>query len=43
VGAAGHAVMTNFRKRADIGEQSGENAEQAEQEEENGPGNSSSL
>jgi hydrogenase small subunit len=30
-GAAAHAVMTNFRKRAEIGEQAGENAEQAEQ------------
>ena len=31
-GAAAHAVMTNFRKRHDIGEQSGENAEKAEAE-----------
>lgn len=30
-GAVGHAVMTNFRKRHGIGEQAGENAEQAEQ------------
>jgi hydrogenase small subunit len=30
-GAAAHAVMTNFRKRHEIGEQAGENAEQAEQ------------
>ena len=30
-GAAVHAVMTNFRKRHDIGEQAGENAEKAEQ------------
>jgi hydrogenase small subunit len=30
-GAAVHAVMTNFRKRHGIGEQAGENAEQAEQ------------
>ncbi len=29
-GAAAHAVMTNFRKRHEIGEQAGENAEQAE-------------
>ena len=29
-GALGHAVMTNFRKRHDIGEQPGENAEKAE-------------
>jgi hydrogenase small subunit len=29
-GAAVHAVMTNFRKRHDIGEQPGENAEKAE-------------
>jgi len=32
-GAAAHAVMTNFRKRSEIGEQTGENAEQAEQSE----------
>lgn len=31
VGAAGHAVMTNFRKRHAIGEQAGENLDQAEQ------------
>jgi hydrogenase small subunit len=31
-GAAVHAVMTNFRKRHDIGEQTGENAETAEAE-----------
>jgi hydrogenase small subunit len=34
-GAVGHAVMTNFRKRKDIGEQAGENIEQAEKPEEN--------
>lgn len=34
-GAAGHAVMTNFRKRKGIGEQAGENIEQAEKPEEN--------
>ena len=32
-GAAAHAVMTNFRKRHEIGEQPGEDAEQAEKEE----------
>jgi hydrogenase small subunit len=32
-GVAAHAVMTNFRKRHEIGEQPGENAEQAEKEE----------
>ena len=31
VGATVHAVMTNFRKRHDIGEQPGEDAESAEQ------------
>ena len=31
-GAAAHAVMTNFRKRHGIGEQAGENAEQAEKD-----------
>ena len=36
-GAAGHAVMTNFRKRHDIGEQAGENAEKAEQNQQGGP------
>jgi hydrogenase small subunit len=35
-GAAAHAVMTNFRKRHDIGEQPGENAEQAESRRGNG-------
>jgi len=30
----GHAVMTNFRKRKDIGEQAGESVEQAENPEE---------
>ncbi len=29
-GAVAHAIMTNFRKRQEIGEQAGENAEQAE-------------
>jgi hydrogenase small subunit len=33
-GAVGHAVMTNFRKRKDIGEQAGESIEQAEKPEE---------
>ncbi|RPJ30275.1 MAG: [Ni/Fe] hydrogenase small subunit, partial [Verrucomicrobiaceae bacterium] len=33
-GAVGHAVMTNFRKRKDIGEQAGESVEQAENPEE---------
>ena len=33
-GAAAHAIMTNFRKRHDIGEQSGENAEKAEKDSE---------
>src|SRR5688572_26191529 len=42
IGAAGHAVMTNFRKRDEIGEHTGENAEQAEREEASGPGDSSS-
>ena len=32
-GAAAHAVMTNFRKRHDIGEQAGESIEQAEKPE----------
>ena len=36
-GAAAHAVMTNFRKRHDIGEQAGENAEKAEQNQQGGP------
>lgn len=33
VGVTAHAVMTNFRKRHEIGEQPGENAEKAESEE----------
>jgi hypothetical protein len=41
-GAAGHAIMTNFRKRDEIGEQTGENAEQAERDETSGPGGPSS-
>jgi len=36
-GAVGHAAMTNFRKRKEIGEQAGENAEQAEKAEAAGP------
>jgi hydrogenase small subunit len=32
-GIAGHALMTNFRKRQEIGEQPGENAEKAEKAE----------
>ncbi|MBP6865013.1 MAG: hydrogenase small subunit [Candidatus Didemnitutus sp.] len=34
-GAVAHAVMTNFRKRGEIGEHPGENAEQAEQADNN--------